>query len=159
MVTREKVRINEKFVKAYQIVDCMNWLFVSNDFNPVDLKADERRFFVTEQARDDVLDPKIGAEFVDWIQTEAGAAAAFNFLLKEVDTAGFRWNAPPPTTQAKLTTISSQRTNLANYAHDLRDNYPVKVWPLVTHWDHQTLVEQLLKGKDPDADLLSDRCD
>jgi hypothetical protein len=149
MITRSEIYINEKFVRGYYVRDCINWLFASNDFDPIYLQDDDRRFFVLTLPKGSVIDPKFGSRVFDWAQTEAGAAAVHHYLLHEVNCVGFEWNAPPPVTEAKLNVIELSKTNADRWARDLIENPPKDLWPFARLFHDGSYFK-----KPPESDLF-----
>jgi Family of unknown function (DUF5906) len=116
MITRTKVRIEGKFVNAYEIDDVMNWIFLSNNFDALHLEDRDRRWFIRSQPMTDasVLDKAPGwegfaDEFVAWVD-DGGAAEIMHHLMREVDCSNFQPAKSPPMTDDKEAMIINSRS-------------------------------------------------
>ena len=119
LITREKIRVNTKHVKAFYIPDCINYYFTSNHEEAFFLENDDRRFFIHEA---DVapLPPEFYERYMHWLDHEDGAAHLFHHLMN-VDLTGFKPNAPAPMTEAKQENIDgglSPEQQFANAAFE-----------------------------------------
>lgn len=129
LVTREKSFINQKHIAGFYISDAINWVFLSNDYDPLFLKADDRRYFVIEMGNDVILEAGIGTEYGKWLRTSEGASALFYHLKKEVDCSGFNPRARPPVTVGKKNVIELSLSDLDRWARDIVENGAGALYP------------------------------
>jgi hypothetical protein len=153
MITRQKVRINAKFVPAYSVRDCLNYLFTSNHPDSFFLEDEDRRYFIHEVR----AKPKPAAfykRYEDWIGRAGtvgpGASALFHHLLT-LPLGDFNPSGPAFLTAAKENMLSLGRSDLATWVYTLKhdpdsvlklDKMPLK-WSLLR-------VEELLSLYDPE---------
>jgi hypothetical protein len=113
MITRQTLRLNPKFIPSYDIVDCINYLFTSNQPDAFFIEDKDRRFFIHE-----VQNPPLPREFYDryndWYKSEAGAQALFAHLLS-VDTSDFKPTAPALVTQSKVAMIADTKSDVGSW--------------------------------------------
>lgn len=101
MVTGEWVRINPKNVAAYRQRNQVNFVYLSNEGQPLPIDNDDRRHLVV------YTPPKLSPAFYDdvFAEIESGGIAAFyDYLLKldiEATYQGWHPNKHPPMTEAK----------------------------------------------------------
>lgn len=130
MLTNKTVRINRKGIEAYEIPDCTNYYFTSNEPLAIMLEQGERRTFVQHVAEEPVGD-RYGAEFKAWLYGctlaqvraqrlpapgPASGAAALRHHLDQLDLGDFSPTAPPPDTTSKLELIANSRSDVDNWA-------------------------------------------
>lgn len=116
LITQDKIRINAKFLPEYELPDCLNYLFTSNQIDAFFLEDDDRRFFIHE-----VVAGKLSEEFyMDygmWLDGE-GPAALFRYLL-DLDLGDFNPAAPAPLTAAKERMIADGQSDLGTWVRQL----------------------------------------
>lgn len=101
MVTGKKVRINTKNLAAYTQKNQMNFVFLSNEMQPLPLESDDRRHLV-------VWTPtKLSEGFYDALfqEIDNGGVAAFYQYLLDLDLGDFHPKKSPPMTDAKRALI------------------------------------------------------
>lgn len=119
MITSETVPINIKYQPTYDLRNCANYCFASNHPDSFLLEECDQRFMVHELI---APKPELGFfdAYVDWIESEKGAAALFYHLLN-VDLGDFRPNAPAPFTQAKESMTELSGNEVDHIARLIRD--------------------------------------
>jgi hypothetical protein len=120
MITQERITINEKFAKAYDLPDCINYYFTSNHPDAFFLEDDDRRFFIHEVSSDP-MPPEFYERYESWINSEEGAAALFHHLL-DLDLTGFKAKGHALVTASKVDMIATGRSDLASWVAMLRDD-------------------------------------
>ena len=97
LVTGQKIRINPKHIAAYDEVNHVNLVFLSNEAMPVVLEEDDRRHCVIWTP------PKKGPEYYRAITQELadGGIAALHDYLLHLDLGDFHPSTLPPETEAK----------------------------------------------------------
>jgi len=97
LVTGQKIRINPKHIAAYDEVNHLNLVFLSNEAMPVVLEEDDRRHCVIWTP------PKKDRDYYKAILTELanGGIAALHHYLLHLDLGDFDPGALPPETEAK----------------------------------------------------------
>jgi hypothetical protein len=120
MVTQKVARINPKGLTAYELEDRANMLFTSNRANSFYLDRDDRRFFVWEVPESaGVLARAFYIDYLEWLDERGGAAALLHWFMHR-DTKGFDPGAPALVTAAKIKMREESRSDLTNWAEDLR---------------------------------------
>ena len=117
MITQESVRINQKNQPHYEIDDCMNWMFTSNQPDAFIMGDTDRRFAIHEVTVKP-LSTEFYAEFNTWFRSEEGAAAIFHYFL-HVDLTGFNPHARAPVSAAKNRMAQAARSDLATWVLDV----------------------------------------
>ena len=123
MITQTKVRVDNKYEKAYELRDCTNFIFTSNHGNSFVIEDDDRRLFVHEMPSDCVLDEEdfFKAEYEPWFASSVGRSALLWYLTTQVDLAGFNPNGRAPMTVAKKQMNYHSKSDLASWAQELRE--------------------------------------
>jgi hypothetical protein len=111
MISREKTQVNIKFVKTYEVRDCLNYYFTSNDPDAFYLDDTDRRFFIHEAAGGK-LDDKIRDACLEMRRTGLGALL---YHLLNVDTSDFDVGHAAPVTDAKIEMQNIVRTDLESW--------------------------------------------
>lgn len=114
LITGESIRVNEKFEKAYDQPNRINFYFTSNHPDAFFLEDRDRRMAVME-APPDTLSPEFYANYQDWMNGD-GPAALFHYLLN-VDLTGFNPRGPAPMTQAKEIMIEQGKSDVGRFVH------------------------------------------
>lgn len=143
MITQEKVRINPKYVPSYELRDCINYLFTSNQPDAFFLEDDDRRFFIHEVVVKP-LDEIFYVDYVMWLGS-GGAEAVFDYLL-HLDLGSFNPAAPAFKTNAKNRMIADVRSDLGAWCRLLIENpdQVLRVGDVVSTCDLFTNKELLL---------------
>ena len=116
LITRDRVTINEKFVPAYTIPDCVNYYFTSNHCDAFFLEDLDRRFAIHE-VLDDTPDPAFFAVVDAWLRD--GGASHLRAFLERIDLTGFNPKGPAPMTLAKERMIADGRSEHAAWVSQL----------------------------------------
>lgn len=117
-VTGDTIRINPKNMGAYDERNHVNMVFLSNETMPVLLEEDDRRHAVLRTP------PALPQEFYTAVAAEihnGGVAAFHDYLLNDVDLAGFTEHSRPPWTDAKLELIDLGRDSTSRFFFELSD--------------------------------------
>lgn len=118
MITRRSIRLNPKYVPSYEVPDCINYYFTSNQPDSFFLEDDDRRFFIWE-----VTGGALAQDFYDELDVELKngrlGAAVFDHLLK-LDVRGFNPRGHAMTTDAKKSMIDNGRSDLGMWVHTLK---------------------------------------
>jgi len=120
MLTSRTVRINRKGIESYEVPDCANYYFTSNDPVAIVLDQGERRTFVIHAPEIPVGD-EYGRKFMAWMRN-GGAAHVAYYLINELDMGDFSPTAEPPDTEAKLDLIANSRSEVDTWAVALKLN-------------------------------------
>ncbi len=119
MITRTRLRIEEKYQKPYEVDDCVNYLFTSNHPDPVHIETTDRRYFVVE-CPSMKQEPKFYERINDWMEGD-GPSYLFQYLL-DVDTSGFNpKTTTPPLTNAKKQMMRTSASDLEEWLQDLHE--------------------------------------
>lgn len=143
MITQEYITIDEKYVPAYTIKDCLNYFFTSNLPDAFFLEGDDRRCFIHEITVGP-LSEEFYAECDLWL-SGMGASYLHHYLLNEVDLGGFLFSGRAPTTAAKERMIADGKSDLASWVESLLRDPPahLKVGKIVLEQDLFTSKELL----------------
>lgn len=117
LITQNTVRINKKHVPQYDLRDCANFMFTSNQPDAFFLENDDRRAMIIE-----VSSPPLPSEkYLPWREWKNGVAgpAALRWHLERVDLTGFDPFARAPVTAAKGRMIVNGRSDLDSWVADL----------------------------------------
>lgn len=128
MVTREKVTVNAKYQRPYDLFDTTNYYITSNHADALALEDDDRRFFVVA-APNAKLPRTDYAELDQWLRDPAdplkpgaGAAAILYHLMHKVDTAAFDPKGPAMRTEAREVTVAASLSHVQEFARRLHDD-------------------------------------
>ena len=144
MITRQILRINPKYIPAYEMPDLINYMFTSNQPDAFFLEDEDRRFFIHEVNRRPMPD-KFYQMYDAWYKSEAGPRALFHHLLA-LDTKDFNPNASARMTASKAAMIDDCKSDLAAWVQHLKrdpDRILVKLGEPIPH--HIWRSEELLK--------------
>jgi len=120
MITSETVRVNEKYVAAYQLRDCINYMFTSNHPDAFYMEEGDRRYFIHE-VKADKLPPSFYQPYDRWRRSTEGRRALMAHLLS-VDLKGFDPMAPALVTRSKREMIENTRTDVEDFIIGLRED-------------------------------------
>jgi len=118
MITQDTINLNEKFMPAYSIRDCINYIFTSNENDSFFMDRDDRRNFIWEVTAEKLPDG-VGRELREWMQTEEGGNALHYFFLN-LPMGNFEHTAPAFETTSKHTMIDIAKSSLDVWCSDLR---------------------------------------
>ena len=118
MITRQILRLNPKFIPAYEVDDCINYYFTSNQPDAFFLEDKDRRFFVHE-VKQKPMPREFYEEYDTWYRNDDGAAALFDYLLK-INTSKFNPKAPALMTDSKMQMIEDVRSDLSGWVHRMK---------------------------------------
>lgn len=120
MITQKWLKVNPKYIPRYEVPDCINYYFTSNDPDAFYMDDGNRRNFIHE-----VVGEKLETEFriayVAWRDTDEGAAALFDHLIN-LDLTGFDPQAEAFQTHAKADMTRLTKSDVATWVADLKDN-------------------------------------
>lgn len=119
LITQEMMRVNPKYVPSYEVPDCINYFFSSNQPDAFFLEDDDRRFFIHEVLVGP-LDEQFYVDYGLWLDS-GGSAAVFDWLL-HLDLGDFNPAAPALMTDAKRRMISDVRSDLGSWARRLLED-------------------------------------
>jgi len=117
LITQEEMRINIKYVPQFEVPDCINYYFTSNQPDAFFMEDNDRRNFVHE-----VIVGPLPREFYVaykcWLDGE-GPSLLFRWLLG-LDLGGFDPHGPAFETVAKRKMISDVKSDVGAWVHRLR---------------------------------------
>lgn len=116
LITQKSLRVNPKFIPSYEVPDCINYYFTSNQPDAFFLEDDDRRSFVHEVVVGP-LDEDWYREYELWLDS-GGASAVFHWLLQR-DTGGFNSAGRALMTDAKRRMISDVKSDLGSWVQRL----------------------------------------
>lgn len=119
MITRQRLRLNPKYVPSFEVPDCINYYFTSNHPDAFFIEDTDRRYFV-HQVVPAPLPRSFYVDYVEWLYRKGGASALFYHLL-HVDLTGFDPHGPAPATLAKELMMESGQSELGQWARQLRE--------------------------------------
>lgn len=125
MITQKTLKINPKYIPRYNLPDCVNYYFTSNDPDAFYLDDGDRRYFIHEVASGK-LNPELRKRFIAWRDSDAGIAALFDYLIN-LDITGFDPQAEPYITHAKADMQAITKSDVAAWVADLHMNPEAKL--------------------------------
>jgi hypothetical protein len=103
------LRINEKYIREYYIVNCFGMIVTTNYRDAFYLTPEDRRHFVMfSEVATETYEPAYWAAFWHWYREENGLNDVVAFL-RSYDISGFDPKAPPPKTPAFWTMVNADR--------------------------------------------------
>lgn len=117
MISQKSIRINPKYVPSYEVPDCINYIFTSNQPDAFFLEDNDRRFFIHE-VKVDPLDEDFYNEYDLWLNSKDIGPAMFHYLLN-VDVGDFNPSARAMMTNAKQRMISDVKSDLGSWMQRL----------------------------------------
>jgi hypothetical protein len=117
MITRETVRVNQKYLPTFELTDRINYLFTSNHPDAFYIEPGDRRFFVHE-VRSGPLTDEFYKTYDAWYRG-AGPSHLFDALLR-VDLGDFNARAPAFATFDKEEMVLLGASDLDAWLMDLK---------------------------------------
>lgn len=127
LITAEEMTINAKFIPAYVIPACVNYMFTSNAPDAFFLEDTDRRFFIHEVTGKPAA-PGFYAEYDKWRRGE-GPAFLFDYLLR-VSLKDFNPMASAPMTRAKEEMIFGTKSDLGVWCREMLEEPTLNLRPL-----------------------------
>jgi hypothetical protein len=118
LITQKQMRINAKYVPAYNIPDCINYYFTSQHPDAFFLEDHDRRFFIHE-VRNGPLPDSFYAKYDEWLHG-TGPSHLFYHLIHNVDTKGFNPTARALITESKQDMIYIGKSDLGEWVYRLK---------------------------------------
>jgi putative DNA primase/helicase len=111
IVTGTSIRINPKNVSAHDEVNHVNLVFLSNEYQPLVLEDDDRRYTVIKTPE------KLTAEFYREVRDEidSGGIEALHWHLLQLELGDFNEHSKPPMTQAKADLIEVSQDSVKRF--------------------------------------------
>ncbi|MBV9499158.1 MAG: hypothetical protein JO138_07275 [Acidobacteriaceae bacterium] len=125
-ITRDRVEINEKYIRQFFVRDVLCWMLTSNFDDAVWLdREDDRRIHITRLKQTIPLSKALGEAFAadakKWAQSKEGASA-INYYFLNYPCDGFSAKAPPPTTEGQRIVYEMGLSILERFVRDLIEN-------------------------------------
>ena len=118
LITQTRIRVNEKFVPAYEVPDCANYLWTANHNDAFYLEKSDRRFFVVEVVGGP-MDPHWYSGVYDpWYKSAKGIGALMHYF-KNLDMTGFNPNHSAPMTESKAQVIEENMSDMASWVDSI----------------------------------------
>lgn len=118
MITQKTLKVNPKYIPRYNVPDCINYYFTSNDPDAFYLDDGDRRYFIHE-VRSEKINTEFRNRFIAWRNSQEGVSALFHYLLG-LDLSNFDPQAEAYVTHAKEDMIQLTKSDLGTWVHDLR---------------------------------------
>jgi hypothetical protein len=119
LITRDRMRVNMKFLPTYSVRDCINYYFTSNHPEAFFIDDQDRRLFV-HRVRHSRRERQFYVDYMKWLNG-GGAAALFHHLL-ELDLGDFDPTAPAPLTNSKLEMIDHGKSDVSAFVANFSRN-------------------------------------
>lgn len=116
MISRRTIDINAKYLPNYEVPDCINYFFTSNQPDAFFVEDEDRRYFIHQIIGMKPQD--FYKRFEEWLKN-GGDAALFYYLL-ELDTSKFDPYAPALVTVSKRAMIEDSRSDLQTWVHTVK---------------------------------------
>jgi hypothetical protein len=113
LITGNTVFVNEKYQPAYELRNCVNFLFTSNDPCAFHLEDSDRRYFVWEISASRLSD-EFYDKFIDWRDNLGGMSALMHHFCT-LDLTGFNPKGNALVTAAKLEMIHQSKSELEQW--------------------------------------------
>lgn len=120
LITQREVTINAKFQAPYEIRDCINYYFTSNQPDAIFIEDTDRRFFV-QAVRIPTMDQAFRVIYDTWYKSDDGINALHYHLL-HLPLGNFDPFAHPPVTESKQEMWRDSRSDLALWLINLRES-------------------------------------
>ena len=124
LITGSTVRVNQKYVKQYELPNRCNFMFTSNQPDAIFIDRTDRRFFVGELNRQ--RPQKWWRELDKWRKRDGGPSHFRHYLEHNVDCSQFDPEERPPETEQKLQMQFMGMTSLEQWVCELMED-PVTV--------------------------------
>ena len=114
IITGTNIRINPKNVSAHDEVNHVNLVFLANEYMPLVIDPDDRRYTVIHTPE------KLSKEFYEQVVGEinAGGIAALHYYLLNLDLGDFSEHSKPPMTQAKKDLIEVSLDSVQRFVQE-----------------------------------------
>jgi hypothetical protein len=117
LITRETIRVNQKYLPTFEIDDRINYLFTSNHPNAFYIEPGDRRFFVHEVTEE----PKSDTFYKDYDLWYRGVGAAHLFYyLASLDLGDFNARAPAFATPDKQEMVRLSASDIDAWLMELK---------------------------------------
>lgn len=120
MITRQKLRVNAKYLPSYEVPDCINYYFTSNHPDSFVVEDTDRRYFVW-QMPDDPLPREFYEKYDRWLHS-GEAASALLWHFQHMDLGRFNPREPAMDTPAKRAMILDSKNELAAWVAHLAEH-------------------------------------
>lgn len=120
MITRQKMRINAKYLPTYELVDCLNWYFTANHPDTFQLDDKDRRFFIWETPQEPL--PREFYERYDRWLHKGDVGASMLWHLQHIDLGDFNPREHAMMTSAKKRMIFDSKNELAAWCAQLAED-------------------------------------
>ena len=119
MITQKTLKINQKYIPRYNVPDCINYYFTSNDPDAFYLDDGDRRYFIHE-VRNDKISVGLRREFIKWRdEGTEGTAALFDYLLN-LDLTDFDPQAEAYVTEAKAEMSHLTKSDIGSWVYEVK---------------------------------------
>ena len=119
LITQLNLRINCKFLPSYEVRDCLNYYFTSNNPDAFFLSDQDRRFFI-HRVPYERKPQAFYKSYMLWLNN-GGAEFLFDYLLK-LDLGEFDPAAAAPSTESKREMTDSAKSDVATFVSNLKHN-------------------------------------
>jgi hypothetical protein len=120
MITRQKLRVNAKYIPSYEVPDCINYYFTANHPDAFLLDDMDRRYFIWQSPRDP-LPRAFYDRYDDWKRT-GRMAPALLFHLQHLDLGNFNPHEHAMVTAAKKQMILEGKNEVAAWCAQLSEH-------------------------------------
>lgn len=135
MITQPRISIENKGQRPYEMDDLISYYFTSNHPNALDLKDDDRRFFIHNVGRNSLSQTWFDRCLYPWLRTQSAIDAIHHYLLNEVDLSkpivgGDPYSLTPrpyshtayaPRNDARVQMIADNRDDIESWLYDLKE--------------------------------------
>ena len=120
LITQKQIRINAKYIPAYNIDDCINYYFTSQHPDAFFLEDNDRRFFIHE-VRQAPLTFEFYKTYETWLYKENGPSHLFYHFIN-MNIKDFSPTARALTTASKQDMVYIGKSDLGEWVHRLKNN-------------------------------------
>jgi hypothetical protein len=119
MITQLKMRIDQKYVPSYEVIDVINYLFTSNHPDAFFLEDDDRRNFIHE-VREGPLSSEFYVAYMEWLNSDGPSALFFHLL--NLDLKDLRAESRAPKTDSRQAMLEDGLSSLGIWVRTLKVN-------------------------------------
>lgn len=116
LITEPTIQVRRMYTEPYEIPNCANFYFTSNEPAPLRIEDADRRFFVGTLA--DQRTPQFWKKLDAW-RRDGGAAALHDYLLRKIDCADFDPQGRAPATSEKRSVVYAGMSEVEQWCADL----------------------------------------
>lgn len=116
LITEPTIQVRRMYTEPYEVPNCANFYFSSNEPAPLRIEGADRRFYVATLANQ--RSPQFWKKLDTW-RVAGGAAALHHYLLNKVDVSDFDPQGRAPSTNEKRLVVYAGMSEVEQWCADL----------------------------------------